>query len=1100
MTARNFLVIAYPPVCCTALCALLWTTPVAAATFLADSTEDAVSANPGDGICADSLGRCTLRAAVQEANALGGSHTIMLPAGVYTLAIPGNNEHFAATGDLDLRTHITVISQDLDPTTTIVDGGGLDRVFEVTDGANAVLSHLTIRNGLAGMNALGFPAGGGIAANGNNTRVTIDTCIVSGNRAAAYGGGIDITYANATVRNTTVYMNRADNGGGIGLGLAGYVEIHNSTLSGNRADTNGGGLLTSNLGASLNNVTIVQNLSNYSNNGIGDGGGIAATYANNIVMRNSIVAANNGIYGIDGGVRDCHTPGLNSMGYNLVGDDTGCNFVPAAGDIVGDGLNPVDPGIGPYARKGGPTPTHALRADSPALDAAFPLTPGSGGNACETLDQRGLPRIEHGLCDMGAFQRARSGQTLVVNSAVDAVDASPGDGVCASASGECTLRAAIQEANTLLTHETVVVPAGTYLLTLPGASEDNAATGDLDINNDLVMLGAGPGESVIDGGALDRVLHVRNGSELVITGITVRNGNDISGNGGGGIYNDAHGILNISNCEVADNETPASGGGIFSLAWAELTVTDCEVFGNLAGNYGGGISNFTMASAIVSNTTIRDNRAQVGGGFMNSFMSDAIITASTLSNNEATNSGGGIGMLFGNGSLSLSNSTLSGNLGGIGGGGGLSSTNSDIVNLRNVTITGNSSRNGNGGGVFGDGVVQLRNSIIAGNIDPGGEAPDCDTSIISEGYNLLGNDTGCTYLAEDGDLVGTGANPLAPLLSPLADNGGPTWTHNPLSGSPVLDAGNPAVPGGGGMACELADQRGVARTLGTRCDMGAVEWMPPVATAVDPPQVPAPDDEPGEGVRENDDSGTSPPPPVVDSGSGGAGYASQPPAQEEVVEQPEPDTEAEPGTEPESSPEEDSPPAEEPATPDPQDGADQADQSPVAAASAASVNAGAPGAGGQAVAAPSGQAMMQADVITAGVSVVAGPPAPLAASFWEGLDKVSQDLDEAAREQESRELLISGTVKGAGLLLLAGITNWYLKAATLLASLLTALPLWMRFDPLPVLLVSEQERRRREDEARRMRRAEDHRHRGIGRLLDSDADVTHGAGREESSP
>jgi hypothetical protein len=86
------------------------------------------------------------------------------------------------------------------------------------------------------------------------------------------------------------------------------------------------------------------------------------------------------------------------------------------------------------------------------------------------------------------------------------------------------------------------------------------------------------------------------------------------------------------------------------------------------------------------------------------------------------------------------------------------------------------------------------------------------------------------------------------------------------------------------------------------------------------------------------------------------------------------------------------------------------------------------------------------------------------------------------------------------LLLLAGITNWYLKAATLLASLLTALPLWMRFDPLPVLLESDQERRRRENEARRMRRAEDHRHRGIGRLLDSDTGAAHDAGRKASSP
>ncbi|MEZ4767380.1 MAG: CSLREA domain-containing protein [Caldilineales bacterium] len=81
---------------------------------------------------------------------------------------------------------------------------------------------------------------------------------------------------------------------------------------------------------------------------------------------------------------------------------------------------------------------------------------------------------------------------IEVNSVVDAPDAIPGDGLCeTSVPGQCTLRAAVQEANALPGAETVVVPPGTYLLTLAGADEDEAATGDLDITGDTTIKGAG---------------------------------------------------------------------------------------------------------------------------------------------------------------------------------------------------------------------------------------------------------------------------------------------------------------------------------------------------------------------------------------------------------------------------------------------------------------------------------------------------------------------------------------------------------------------------------------------------------------------------------
>ena len=96
--------------------------------------------------------------------------------------------------------------------------------------------------------------------------------------------------------------------------------------------------------------------------------------------------------------------------------------------------------------------------------------------------------------------------TITVNSTADAVDATP-DGVCAAAAGTCTLRAAIQEANSQAGPQVISVPSGTYALTLTGSGEDQAATGDLDVTDDLLIGGAGA-TTIVDGNGTDRIFHV----------------------------------------------------------------------------------------------------------------------------------------------------------------------------------------------------------------------------------------------------------------------------------------------------------------------------------------------------------------------------------------------------------------------------------------------------------------------------------------------------------------------------------------------------------------------------------------------------------------
>jgi CSLREA domain-containing protein len=207
------------------------------ATFTVNTFADTVDINPGDGVAADAFGKCSLRAAIQEANALAGDDVIILPAGTYNLTISGRGEDAAATGDLDIAANGKLTIQGAGAATTLIDAAGLgDRVFHVLAGANADISGVSILNG----NVLGF-VGGGIY---NAGTLVVGQCTLSGNSASEAiisggdGGGIFNT-GTLTVSQSTLSGNSADHGGG-GIYNAGTLTVSESTLSGNSADQGGG--------------------------------------------------------------------------------------------------------------------------------------------------------------------------------------------------------------------------------------------------------------------------------------------------------------------------------------------------------------------------------------------------------------------------------------------------------------------------------------------------------------------------------------------------------------------------------------------------------------------------------------------------------------------------------------------------------------------------------------------------------------------------------------------------------------------------------------------------------------------------------------------
>jgi Ca2+-binding RTX toxin-like protein len=397
--------------------------------------------------------------------------------------------------------------------------------------------------------------------------------------------------------------------------------------------------------------------------------------------------------------------------------------------------------------------------------------------------------------------------TITVNTTNDSIDVNPGDGIVADSSGNVSLRAAIMESNSLAGDDVIVLPAGNYRLTIGGVGEDFAASGDLDIRevgSSLTIRGAGAGVTTIDAASLERVFHIFAGATFNIEGVTITGGRVTGSEDGGGVRNDG-GAVTITDSVVSGNVSQDDAGGINNTG--NLTLTRVTVSDNSAARTGGGIRNAGQLTLIEST---------VGGEH------DPTDPSAPDLRNTSGLGGGGIINLTG-GTLTASNSTISGNVSTTSRGAGLFTIGRGT--LTNVTITNNEAAAEGGGIAVSGGLIELRNTIVAGNVSTTTTVDIFDAtagaSLDSTGNNLVGNNTGATTAFPvgnpnaNGDRVGTGAAPINPLLGALSDNGGATLTHNPLFGSPVINAG--------GLTSSSRDQRGITRDL-NGVDIGAVEF------------------------------------------------------------------------------------------------------------------------------------------------------------------------------------------------------------------------------------------------------------------------------------
>ena len=290
-------------------------------------------------------------------------------------------------------------------------------------------------------------------------------------------------------------------------------------------------------------------------------------------------------------------------------------------------------------------------------------------------------------------------------------------------------------------------------------------------------------------------------STLTITRSTVSNNSSGSDSSGGGISN--HGTLTIVDSTISDNVSSIGGGGIFNDD--SLTITHCTISGNTAAATGvggsaggGGIENY--GALTIADSTISNNTAAEGpGGGIQLDNGITTITNSTISNNESY-VGGGISNY--GGTLTVGNCTIAGNKaatpeGQSAVGGGIYVYQGSVT-VSNCTISGNRSDVG-GAGITG--TLTARNTIIAKNNNGASFNSDFSGTLISQGYNLIGNTTGTTIT---GNTTGNQLN-VDPLLGPLQDNGGPTYTQALQPGSPATDKGD-----SGGIS---NDQRGLPRPV-----------------------------------------------------------------------------------------------------------------------------------------------------------------------------------------------------------------------------------------------------------------------------------------------
>lgn len=540
--------------------------------FTTNTTVDTVDAMPGDGVCADAMGMCSLRAAVQEANALGGNRVIALEQGAtYLFTIAGAGENLGATGDLDVTGTIRIQGNGAE-----IDAAALDRAFDVQTGGRLYVQDLSVLNGF-----VTAESGGGYRSMGELRIMdsAITDCVATGtgasggavmndrgflhllrvtmahNDATRAGGAVEANEGMTLLVRTTAMSNTTGptpgNGGGFHLTGPGDVQISYSTFVGNTAGREGGGVWNSSTGSmTIDNSRIEDNSAN--GTAADDGGGGVFNDGGFLTISHSTITGNTAL------------PGSASGGgvFNNNGD-----LYILRSTIAGNTATRAGGGV--EALTGSTWIFASTLADNDTGAA-----PGNGG----------------GLHLTGA------GDVTVENSVVTRNTASAeGGGLWNSSTGTMTIAGC-----------TITDNVASGALADQGGGGVFNDGGMMTIDNTDIMNNSADGAAGSGGGVLN------DSGDLTIADSTISF--NLAPRAGGGVEADT-GTTRIFSTVLEGNETgaaPGNGGGFHITGTGTVLVEDSMFRMNHASNQGGGIWNSATGTMTINRTRFVNNTALMG--------------------------------------------------------------------------------------------------------------------------------------------------------------------------------------------------------------------------------------------------------------------------------------------------------------------------------------------------------------------------------------------------------------------------------------------------------------------------------------------------------
>jgi CSLREA domain-containing protein len=559
--------------------------------FTVNKGTDSVDANPGNGTCADATGKCSLRAAVQEADALNRPVTINLPPGTYTLSIAPNN---ATTGPDDIT------SGDLNVTDAgglVINGAGAtinatglgDRIFEVRGGASLQINGATLTGGHAADNSsYSGTAGGGLALPDTTSAATLQGVTLTGNSASDNGGAIFNNGALWLTGSAVTSNAAAGPSGGALYNLFGAAQVVGDRITGNTANA-GAGTSTARGG------------------GIYDAAGPVSVQGSTIIGNRVLVGTNR--TGEGGGV--------------YAGDDTIIGSSTIAGNSVGaapSATNVSSWGGGVYTGYGLESITNTVIDHNTAIPSG--TAQGEGGGI---YDAAGL---------------------VLANSKVTNNSVRPGTPVTdlATYGGGISIGNGTEQITNTLIDRNSAISAGTGGESGSGEGGGIFNGGDLNIATSTVSnntagvqnqtgSGGGAGGGISEEGNNALIVNTQIVGNQALGGTT----GTFAGSGGGILAND---IMSISGSVIANNHAAQQGGGLWSDD-GQHVIAD-TISGNTA-QAGGGIWNKWQTevdnSTISGNSTSGPNNA--GGGVFDSSAftfqgAKVVLSSSTVANNRAS--------------------------------------------------------------------------------------------------------------------------------------------------------------------------------------------------------------------------------------------------------------------------------------------------------------------------------------------------------------------------------------------------------------------------------------------------------------------------------